>query len=437
MKILFRFLFISLIIQAVNAATPEINNDGEVIAELKQGAGLSAALEPSAPEVFRAIMAEAEVCRRIVIENDWTVVDGREEIIDDPDAETETIRTRTRSFLAKNGLTKVYVGEVAGPGENDVVLVLCMATTQEPQSTALKVALRVEFAQWATVILNTTELGATMCEDCSAFPDGVYSCEGDQTTVYALADPWRANRIGIGILTKLPKGVSCPVDPDTTGDFGKHVVKDRLVELLAANLGPDVTIGLNECNLSITREQYASEPNAPIVLTRAVQSADLKIYSVEELEIHADERPAVMGIRRKSLNNRVLAQVQAVNEIISGNLSTEELSVQGLAEMLTDPNSVIFSRLAARNKMDNGEVTAESNADAVAFYDDTQRIEAVPAPASYASITGYSQRVPSADSLVTGQIFAAPLLRLSLKSTSAAEEVAAGLFYYAHQNNCL
>ena len=210
---------------------------------------------------------------------------------------------------------------------------------------------------------------------------------------------------------------------------------DPLEALLHDALGPHATVSLNACNLFMTVNATGAS-GGPIALSRMTMRADMRNYDFQTVQIFPGAEKVSLQIDRKPVTNSMLDQVNDIFDRVDGSKAALLPNQDGIRDILNRDDGSLFFSVMAEIKTSDGETILIAHEDAPEFYVFTQSVEALVGPASYRSTTTYAPGGPSADTLLTGEVIAVPVLQFTLKSEDQAKALGQAFYNYAVTSGC-
>lgn len=217
--------------------------------------------------------------------------------------------------------------------------------------------------------------------------------------------------------------------------FFKESPQEKLLASLTPTLGADTDVSLDECNVSIIAEGFATDGKQP-ALTRAVLRADLRNYILTTGHITPQTGFASLRFGRSRVDDNMMEQVEAV--VAAGGEQVDSIlsGVESIETLLQQEGSTLSFRVMVEIVSDDGKTRMIPHEDAPEFYEFASRVEALDAPASFSAITSYSNTEPSKETMLTGYVAAVPDLVFRVADQDAAQDLIRRFAEYGAKNKC-
>ena len=195
-------------------------------------------------------------------------------------------------------------------------------------------------------------------------------------------------------------------------------------------------VALDACDLQVIAETDGAAGSG-IAHARTVLRADLRHYELGTVGFFPGADRLTMRVYRKPVTEAILAQVDEVTAAGGDRMADMLPDRNAIRDLLGEKDGALFFSVTAKVVTSGEEQTLVAHEDAPAFHAFARNVEALPAPASYQSTTTFGAGESTAETLLTGEVVALPVLRFNLPSEDDAKALVHALHDHARSQGCL
>ncbi len=172
-------------------------------------------------------------------------------------------------------------------------------------------------------------------------------------------------------------------------------------------------------------------------LSRVVLRADMRDYDFETVRLNTRPDSVTLRASRKDTSTSMLTTLDTIVDRLEMTSNNLDIDRDTMRDLLAQQDGTVAFRLMAEVIVEDGENTLVAHEDAPAFFEFTQLVEAMPAPASFRSATAFAPGEPSAETFRTGEIAVVPALDFTLTTQEEINQLGQALFNHSVASDCI